>query len=101
MGPFITPREFMPSASGLRMTFVLNGDTLQTGTTSQMIHTIPELVSYASHIMTLRPGDVIATGTPPGVGSARNPPVLLKAGDRMACSYQGVGTLVNQVVASP
>jgi 2-keto-4-pentenoate hydratase/2-oxohepta-3-ene-1,7-dioic acid hydratase in catechol pathway len=49
--------------------------------------------------LTLRPGDVIATGTPPGVGSARTPPILLKAGDRMECSYEGVSPLLNFVVA--
>ena len=72
------------------MKFVLNGELLQEGTTAQMIHTVPEQIVYASNIVTLRPGDVIATGTPPGVGSARNPPILLKAGDRMECSYDGV-----------
>jgi 2-keto-4-pentenoate hydratase/2-oxohepta-3-ene-1,7-dioic acid hydratase in catechol pathway len=81
------------------MKFVLNGELLQEGTTAQMIHTVPEQIVYASNILTLRPGDVIATGTPPGVGSARNPPILLKAGDRMECSYDGVGTLINPVVA--
>ena len=65
------------------MKFSLNGELLQEGTTAQMIHTVPEQIVYASNIITLRPGDVIATGTPPGVGSARNPPILLKAGDRM------------------
>ena len=98
MGPFITPKEFVKDVGNLGMTFVLNGETLQTGTTAQMIHSVPEQVVYASNILTLRPGDVIATGTPPGVGSARNPPILLKAGDKMACSYDGVGTLTNPVV---
>jgi 2-keto-4-pentenoate hydratase/2-oxohepta-3-ene-1,7-dioic acid hydratase in catechol pathway len=99
MGPFITPKEFVKDVGNLGMTFVLNGETLQTGTTAQMIHSVPEQIVYASNIITLRPGDVIATGTPPGVGSARNPPILLKAGDKMACSYDGVGTLMNPVVA--
>lgn len=99
MGPFITPKEFAPDVSRMKMTFVLNGETLQEGTTAQMIHKVPEIVAYASGIMTLRPGDVLATGTPPGVGSARNPPILLKAGDKMACSYEGIGTLRNPVVS--
>lgn len=101
MGPFITPKEFIPDVGRMRMTFSLNGEQLQEGTTAQMIHNVFEQVAYASSILTLRPGDVIATGTPPGVGSARNPPVLLKAGDRMSCSYEGVGTLSNPVVATP
>ena len=99
LGPFITPKEFIRDIGNTGMKFVLNGQTLQEGTTAQMIHTVQEQVVYASNIVTLRPGDVIATGTPPGVGSARNPPILLKAGDRMDCSYDGVGTLTNPVVA--
>jgi 2-keto-4-pentenoate hydratase/2-oxohepta-3-ene-1,7-dioic acid hydratase in catechol pathway len=99
MGPFITPKEFVADIGNTGMTFVLNGEQLQEGTTAQMIHTVPEQIVYASNIVTLRPGDVIATGTPPGVGSARNPPILLKAGDRMECSYDGVGTLTNPVEA--
>jgi 2,4-diketo-3-deoxy-L-fuconate hydrolase len=100
LGPFITPKEFIEDVGNLRMTFVLNGEQLQEGTTAQMIHTVPEQIVYASNIITLRPGDVIATGTPPGVGSARNPPILLKDGDLMECTYEGVGTLVNPVVAA-
>jgi 2-keto-4-pentenoate hydratase/2-oxohepta-3-ene-1,7-dioic acid hydratase in catechol pathway len=99
LGPFITPKEFVRDIGNTGMRFVLNGELLQQGTTAQMIHTVPEQIAYASNILTLRPGDVIATGTPPGVGSARNPPILLKAGDRMECSYDGVGTLQNPVVA--
>ena len=63
-----------------------------------MIHDVYEQVSYASHITTLRPGDVIATGTPAGVGSARTPPVFLKPGDLASCTYAGIGTLTNPVV---
>jgi 2-keto-4-pentenoate hydratase/2-oxohepta-3-ene-1,7-dioic acid hydratase in catechol pathway len=99
MGPFITPKEFIPDINNTGMKFSLNGEQLQEGTTAQMIHNVAEQIVYASNIVTLRPGDVIATGTPPGVGSARNPPILLKAGDRMTCTYDGVGTLTNPVVA--
>jgi 2-keto-4-pentenoate hydratase/2-oxohepta-3-ene-1,7-dioic acid hydratase in catechol pathway len=99
LGPFITPKEFIPDIGNTAMTFVLNGVELQAGTTAQMIHTVQEQIVYASNILTLKAGDVIATGTPPGVGSARNPPILLKAGDRMECTYAGVGTLTNPVVA--
>jgi 2-keto-4-pentenoate hydratase/2-oxohepta-3-ene-1,7-dioic acid hydratase in catechol pathway len=100
MGPFITPKEFIPNVGNIGMKFVLNGEVLQEGTTAQMIHSVPEQIVYASNILTLRPGDVIATGTPPGVGSARNPPILLKAGDRMECSYEGVTPLTNPIVAA-
>jgi 2-keto-4-pentenoate hydratase/2-oxohepta-3-ene-1,7-dioic acid hydratase in catechol pathway len=65
-----------------------------------MIHTVFEQVSYGSHIITLRPGDVIATGTPSGVGSGRNPPIYFKAGDVSVCTYEGIGTLTNPVVGA-
>jgi 2-keto-4-pentenoate hydratase/2-oxohepta-3-ene-1,7-dioic acid hydratase in catechol pathway len=98
MGPFIVPREFVADPQKLRVTFTLNGQTMQDATTALMIHDVFEQVSYASRIATLRPGDVIATGTPSGVGSARKPPIFLKAGDVAVCTYDGVGTLTNPVV---
>ena len=91
MGPFITPKEFIDDVGRLVITFALNGEVLQEGTTAQMIHTVPEQVSYASSILTLRPGDVIATGTPPGAGSARTPPIFFQPGDTASCTYDGVG----------
>lgn len=100
LGPFITPKEFVPDPRNLPVRFALNGQTLQEATTALMIHDVFELVSYASNILTLRAGDVIATGTPGGVGSARTPPIFLKAGDRTSCTYGGVGTLTNVVAGS-
>ena len=100
MGPFITPKEFIKDVGNLAITFSLNGKVLQEGSTNQMIHNVYEQVHYASNLLTLRPGDVIATGTIPGSGSARTPPILLKAGDRMVCTYESVGTLTNPIVAS-
>lgn len=100
LGPFIIPKEFVADVQKLRIRFSLNGTVLQEGTTSQMIHTVPEQVHYATNLLTLRPGDVIATGTLPGAGSARTPPIFLKPGDRMACTYEGVGTLTNPVSGS-
>ena len=78
MGPFITPKEFVPNPQKLPVKFTLNGKVMQDANTSLMIHDVFELVSYGSNILTLRPGDVIATGTPGGVGSARQPPIFLK-----------------------
>jgi 2-keto-4-pentenoate hydratase/2-oxohepta-3-ene-1,7-dioic acid hydratase in catechol pathway len=101
MGPFIVPREFVPNPQKLAVTFRLNGELMQDANTSLMIHSVFEQVSYASNITTLRPGDVIATGSPAGVGSARTPPVFLKAGDLAVCSYEGIGTLTNPVAAAP
>jgi 2-keto-4-pentenoate hydratase/2-oxohepta-3-ene-1,7-dioic acid hydratase in catechol pathway len=97
MGPFIVPKEFVPNVQKLAIKFTLNGQVMQDANTSLMIHDVQEQVSYASNITTLRPGDVIATGSPAGVGSARNPPVFLKAGDLSVCTYEAIGTLANPV----
>lgn len=98
MGPFIVPREFVPNVQKLGVKFTLNGQVMQDADTSLMIHTVSEQVSYASHIATLRPGDVIATGSPAGVGSARKPPIFFKPGDVSVCTYEGIGTLTNPIV---
>ena len=98
MGPFITPKEFVPNPQNMPVKFTLNGQLMQDANTSLMIHTIVEQVSYGSHIITLRPGDVIATGSPAGVGSARNPPIFFKPGDVAVCTYEGIGTLTNPIV---
>ena len=97
LGPFVVPKEFVADPQKLAVKFTLNGQLMQDSSTSAMIHDVYELVSYASHITTLRPGDVIATGTPPGVGSGRTPPVFLRPGDVSSCTYEGIGTLVNPV----
>jgi 2-keto-4-pentenoate hydratase/2-oxohepta-3-ene-1,7-dioic acid hydratase in catechol pathway len=99
LGPFITPKEFVADVRKVPITVDLNGTRIQEGSSSLMIHDVFEQVAYASNILTLRTGDVIATGTPAGVGSARMPPVYLKAGDRISCTYAGIGTLTNPVVA--
>ena len=99
MGPFIVPKEFVKDPQNLPVKFTLNGQLMQDANTSLMIHSVNELVSYGSHILTLRPGDVIATGSPAGVGSARKPPIFFKAGDVSVCTYEGIGTLTNPVVA--
>jgi 2-keto-4-pentenoate hydratase/2-oxohepta-3-ene-1,7-dioic acid hydratase in catechol pathway len=100
LGPFITPKEFLRDPRNLPVKFMLNGQIMQDANTSLMIHDVFELVSYASSILALRAGDVLATGTPAGVGSARKPPIFLKAGDRTSCTYEGVGTLTNTVSGS-
>ena len=101
MGPFIVPKEFVPNPQALGIKVLLNGKVFQEGNSADMIHDVYEQVQFASNIMTLRPGDVISTGTPPGVGSAKKPPVYFKAGDSLSCTYDGVGTLVNPVIAAP
>ena len=99
LGPFIIPREFVPDPQKLVVKYWLNGKLMQEANTSLMIHNVFEQIAYASNILTLRPGDVLATGTPAGVGSALKPPVYLKPGDLSVCSYEGIGTLTNPVVA--
>jgi 2-keto-4-pentenoate hydratase/2-oxohepta-3-ene-1,7-dioic acid hydratase in catechol pathway len=100
MGPFITPKEFVADISRVPLRYSLNGQVLQEGTTAQMIHSIPEIISYGTNILSLRVGDVVATGTPPGSGSARTPPVFFKPGDVSVCTYDGIGTLTNPVEAA-
>jgi 2-keto-4-pentenoate hydratase/2-oxohepta-3-ene-1,7-dioic acid hydratase in catechol pathway len=97
LGPYIVPKEFISDPQDLRITFALNGEVMQDSTTSLMIHNVFELTAYASNILTLRPGDIVATGTPAGVGSARNPPIYLQDGDKTVCTYEGIGTLENSV----
>jgi 2-keto-4-pentenoate hydratase/2-oxohepta-3-ene-1,7-dioic acid hydratase in catechol pathway len=99
LGPFIVPKEFVGDPRNLAVRYVINGELFQEANTSLMIHDVFEQVVYASNILTLRPGDVIATGSPAGVGSARNPPIFLKPGDVSVCTYDGVGTLTNPIVA--
>ena len=98
-GPYIVPKEFVADPLNTPMKFTLSGRVLQEDTTRSMIHNFYELIQYASNVQTLRAGDVIATGTPSGVGTARKPPVYMKAGDLAVCSYEGLGTLTNPVVA--
>jgi 2-keto-4-pentenoate hydratase/2-oxohepta-3-ene-1,7-dioic acid hydratase in catechol pathway len=100
LGPFIIPKEFVGDPRNLTVRYEINGAPFQEANTSLMIHDVFEQVAYASNILTLRPGDVIATGSPAGVGSARNPPIFLKPGDVSVCTYEGVGTLTNPIAAA-
>ena len=87
--------------SDVALTTTLNGQVMQSARTSQMIVDIPSAIEYFSSFTSLRPGDVIATGTPGGVGFARQPPVWLQPGDMIEVSIEGVGTIRNRVVAEP
>lgn len=99
LGPFIVPKEFVPNPQNLPIRFTLNNEVMQEDNTSLMIHTVFEQVVYASNILTLQTGDVIATGTPGGVGGGRKPPIYFKDGDKSICTYEGIGTLTNPVKA--
>ena len=100
LGPFITTRDEIPDVQALNIEGRLNGQVMQSSNTSKMIFKVAYLVSYISQGITLEPGDVIATGTPDGVGIFRDPPVLLKAGDVYEVTIERLGTLRNPVVGA-
>ena len=100
MGEYVVTTDELVDPHVLRIQFRLNGETLQDSNTDQLIHRVPALISYLSNFTTLEPGDVIATGTPPGVGFARKPPIWIKAGDTMEVDIEGLGVLRNPVVAT-
>ena len=91
LGPWLVTKDEIPDPQQLNLALDLNGERMQTGSTSTMIFSVAQLVSYISDYMTLVPGDVITTGTPPGVGMARNPRVFLKPGDELRLAISGLG----------
>ncbi|MFV0390048.1 MAG: fumarylacetoacetate hydrolase family protein [Pyrinomonadaceae bacterium] len=97
IGKFIATKDEIVDPHNLNIAFRLNNETLQQSNTNQLIFDIPAIVSFLSETVTLEPGDVIATGTPPGVGFARKPPVYLKSGDIMEVEIEGLGILRNPV----
>jgi acylpyruvate hydrolase len=97
-GPeLVTPDELPAGAAGLRIESRLNGQVMQASNTADMIFDVATLIAVLSEAMTLEPGDVIATGTPSGVGYARKPPVFMRPGDRTEIEIEGIGTLTNTV----
>jgi len=99
MGPAIVTSDEIPDPNALRIALRLNGQTMQDSSTEQLIFKVDELVAFLSETVTLEPGDVIATGTPPGVGFARTPPVFLKPGDLVEVEVERLGVLSNPVAA--
>ena len=98
IGPCMVTTDEVPDVSNLAVQMRLNGETVQSSTTAQLIFDIPTLVSHLSKFVTLRPGDLIFTGTPPGVGDAKDPPVYLKPGDQCTVTVEGIGELTNHCV---
>jgi 2-keto-4-pentenoate hydratase/2-oxohepta-3-ene-1,7-dioic acid hydratase in catechol pathway len=98
-GPTLVTADEIEDPGHLRIQSRINGRVMQDSTTLQLIFTVEELVSYISNVCTLAPGDVLFTGTPPGVGFARKPPVFLKAGDVVEVEIEKLGVLRNPVVA--
>jgi 2-keto-4-pentenoate hydratase/2-oxohepta-3-ene-1,7-dioic acid hydratase in catechol pathway len=99
-GPWLTTRDEIADPYNLRIMGRLNGEVFQDSNTSQMIFPVPELVSFISEAITLEPGDIIATGTPSGVGVFRNPPVFMKPGDVAEVEIEKLGVLRNTAAGS-
>ena len=98
LGPWLVTRDEVPNPQKLAMWLDLNGKRVQNGNTKTMIFNVAKLVSYVSQLNTLMPGDVITTGTPPGVGMGMKPPVFLKKGDVMTLGIEGLGEQRQEVV---
>jgi 2-keto-4-pentenoate hydratase/2-oxohepta-3-ene-1,7-dioic acid hydratase in catechol pathway len=100
VGPTLVPASSVPDPQSLRIRCFLNGKTMQDATTADMIFSVAEVIAFISSSIALEPGDVIASGTPPGVGFARTPPVYLAPGDVVTVEIESIGTLTNPVVAA-
>ena len=99
LGPVLATKDEIKDVDNLRLWLKVNGKMMQDGNTSTFVFKIPFLISYVSRFMTLLPGDVISTGTPPGVGLGMNPPTYLKAGDIMELGIDGLGTSKQKCIA--
>lgn len=101
LGPWLVTRDEVKDPQDLKMWLKVNGQVMQDGATTTMVYGVAHLVSYLSQFMTLHPGDVISTGTPPGVGLGMKPPRYLKAGDVVELGIEGLGQQRQDVVADP
>jgi 5-carboxymethyl-2-hydroxymuconate isomerase len=99
VGPLV-PRDEVPDPQALGIRAILNGETMQDSTTANMVFGVAEIIEYITRTITLEPGDLIATGTPAGVGAFRQPAVWMKSGDEITIEIDGVGTLTNPVTAA-
>ena len=100
LGPWMVTKDEVEDVHNLAMTLSVNGQTMQNGSTRTMVFQVPFLVSHISQFMTLMPGDVITTGTPPGVGMGQKPPRYLKPGDSIRVEIQGLGVQNQRVAAT-
>jgi 2-keto-4-pentenoate hydratase/2-oxohepta-3-ene-1,7-dioic acid hydratase in catechol pathway len=100
LGPWLVTKDEIADPHTLSMWLDVNGERQQSGSTTTMIFKVPKIVSYVSQFMTLLPGDVIVTGTPPGVGSGKKPPRFLNVGDVVTLGVEGLGTQRQQIVAA-
>jgi 2-keto-4-pentenoate hydratase/2-oxohepta-3-ene-1,7-dioic acid hydratase in catechol pathway len=99
MGPWIVTTDELPDPSSLRLTLTVNGVVKQADTTAHMLFDVPTIIGSLTEVMTLEPGDIIATGTPAGVGHGRTPQEYLQPGDVMETAIDAIGALRNKVVA--
>jgi 2-keto-4-pentenoate hydratase/2-oxohepta-3-ene-1,7-dioic acid hydratase in catechol pathway len=100
-GPWLVPAAEVPDPQNLKLNTRLNGQTVQQASTGEMMLSVAQIIAYISIFTHLEPGDVIATGTPSGVGAARTPPLWLKAGDKIEVEIERIGVLANTVIPEP
>jgi 2-keto-4-pentenoate hydratase/2-oxohepta-3-ene-1,7-dioic acid hydratase in catechol pathway len=100
VGPQLVPRDEVPDPQNLAIRAVLNGETRQESTTANMVFGVADLIAYVTRTITLEPGDLIATGTPAGVGAFRDPPAFMQPGDEITIEIEGLGSLTNPVTAA-
>ena len=99
VGPALVSRDDLPDPQALPIRAILNGETVQESTTANMIFGVADVIAYVTRTITLEPGDLIATGTPAGVGAFRDPPLFMRPGDEITIEIEGIGSLTNPVVA--
>ena len=99
VGPRLVPRDEIPDPQALGIRAILNGETVQESTTANMVFGVAEVIAYITRTITLEPGDLIATGTPAGVGAFRKPPLFMQPGDEITIEIEDIGSLTNPVVA--
>jgi 2-keto-4-pentenoate hydratase/2-oxohepta-3-ene-1,7-dioic acid hydratase in catechol pathway len=101
IGPWLVTRDEVPDPQALNMYLDVNGKRMQDGSTATMVYGVAHVIAYLSQFMSLHPGDIISTGTPPGVGMGQKPdPIYLKAGDKMTLGIEGLGTQTQKTVAA-
>ncbi len=100
VGPRLVQRDEIPDPQNLAIRAVLNGETRQESTTAKMVFGVADLIAFITRTITLEPGDLIATGTPAGVGAFRDPPAFMQPGDEITIEIEGLGSLTNPVAAA-
>jgi 2-keto-4-pentenoate hydratase/2-oxohepta-3-ene-1,7-dioic acid hydratase in catechol pathway len=99
IGPYLVTKDAVPDVQNLSMSLEINGEQMQKGSTKTMIFSVAQIVAHVSQFVTLQPGDLILTGTPPGVGVGHKPPRFMKAGDILTAEIEGLGALRQEAVA--